>query len=380
MTRAGGHDLDAAALVIDALPAAVALIDRNGTILLANERFGRNLGGGEAPRSLADVVDEPSRLDSMLELWFGSSSPRPATVTVEGQTFRCDGARLGGRDAALVRFVTRTEAVEAFTVTSRAVDLERLERTEQRLRNALEEVKASNAALQASNDELERFASIVSHDLQSPLLVIRGMASMLLDQLDAPDDRELAEAVVRNAEKMQSQISGILEVARAGTGAGPDQPVELADALEEVRALLSSELRADGAVLDVDGTLPAVMLTRSEGVQLLQNLIQNALKFAAGEGPARIEVSARRHDGQVEVTVEDNGPGVPANQRETVFDLFNRGDETHVGTGIGLATCRRIVERRGGRIWIDDSPLGGAAVRFTLPSPPVSAVGDEEGL
>lgn len=378
MNGSEGPAFDAVGLVIEALPAAVALVDPTGTVLLANDRFAGSIGDG-TPQSLADLIDEPSRLRSALELWFGSSAPRPATLNLDGQTFRCDGARLGTHDVALVQFVTRTEAVEAFTATSRAVDLDRLARTEQRLRSALAEIKASNAALRASNEELERFASIVSHDLQSPLLVIRGMASMLLEQLTTSDDRELAEAVVRNAEKMQTQISGILEVARAGTGSAPERPLELMDALEEVRALLASELQADGAVLEVRQDLPAVMLTRSEGVQLLQNLIHNALKFAGGdEGPARIEVSGERLDGHVQVAVEDDGPGVPPERRESVFDLFDRGAQTHVGTGIGLATCRRIVERRGGRIWIDDSHLGGAAVRFTLPA--VSAGSDQQGL
>lgn len=369
MTGAGPLDLTVVELVLEAIPDATALVDRAGSVLATNRRFEREVRTtGRDGDDLVSLADDPDDVTEALTRWFASTAPQPAPITVAGQRYRCDGARLGPHELAVIRFVGRTEAVEAFAATSRAVDLDRLERTKSRLRGALREVQAANAALRASNEELERFASIVSHDLQSPLLVIRGMASMLMDQLEDPEDRELADAVIRNAEKMQIQIRGILQVARAGTDAEPDELLPLGDAVTAVRELLASDLRGDGHVLTVVGELPEVPLTSTEAVQLLQNLIQNALKFADSGDGARIELSARRLDGMVEVSVEDDGPGVAENERDRVFDLFHRADESHDGTGIGLATCRRIVERRGGRIWIEDSDLGGAAVRFTLPS------------
>lgn len=374
-------DLDTVAQVLGALPDAVCVVDREGRIHATNDRFVEKVAEGGSIELLADLVDQTDALRSAMQLWFSSGTSRPTALTVGGHRYRCDGARLSTTAYAIVTFRSHTETVEAFRATSKAVDLDRLERTKRRLRDALRGLEHANEALRASNEELDRFASIISHDLQSPLAIIHGMAQLLAeDDLDDSERQEFVDSIVRNVKKMQQQVAGILEVARAGNTADVESPVPAGEVIEEVRELLSSELDANGSVLTVDDDLPALPLARAEAVQLMQNLIHNAVKFARDdEHSPRVRVSGSSQDGAVVVSVEDNGPGVPTDAREKVFDLFHRLDTSRGGTGIGLATCRRIVQRHGGTIWVEDSRLGGAAFRFSLPAK-ASASRDEQGL
>lgn len=222
-----------------------------------------------------------------------------------------------------------------------------------------------------SNEQLAQFAGQVSHDLRNPLMAVSGFLELATDSPEMANAPHAAKALARAesaAERMAVMITDLLEFARIG-GARPRRaPIELDDLVRSVVEDLDAAIEETGAtvVLDVSRLVEGdATLLRA----LLQNLIANAVKFSAAAGVRPVvEVLAQRVSAGVRVAVEDNGPGVPPDQRERVFDLMERGVVRDVpGIGIGLSTCRRIVEAHGGRIEIDDAASGGASVWFILP-------------
>ena len=240
------------------------------------------------------------------------------------------------------------------------------------------ELRRITGELQRSNERLSDFAAQVSHDLRNPLGALAGFLEIAADSPELARAPQVTAALARaesSVHRMQSMISDLL--AFAGVGGRVDQvPVDLhAQALAVVEDL-SAEVAAWGGSIEVLG-LPTVPGDQTLLRVLLQNVIANALKFSrprtdTGAPAACVRVAAERVSAGWRVTVDDNGPGVPEAERERVFGLLERGDDPATrgvqGWGIGLSTCRRIVEAHGGRIGIDDSPLGGASVWMFLPA------------
>lgn len=232
------------------------------------------------------------------------------------------------------------------------------------------ELRRISRELGESNDQLSRFAGQVSHDLRNPLTALTGFIELAVDSPDIVNAPAAAQALSRAesaAMRMDVMISDLLAYARVG-GASPQRArVDLGTVTASVLEDLHSEIEASGARIVRDVEIDPVgdpTLLRA----VLQNLVANAVKFtvAAGRMP-QIEIRAHAvHEGW-RVTVDDNGPGVPVEDRERVFALMERGTSEADGLGIGLSTCRRVVEMHGGRIGIDDSPLGGARVWMLLP-------------
>ena len=256
---------------------------------------------------------------------------------------------LGKRDLAFVRVLARLLA-------------EHLQRRADEERHAAE--------LAAANAELEAFAQIVAHDLSEPVRTVR----QLVGHLERTDrDAEILEFVRREAERMERLVHGLLELARAG-GEVRFGDVELEDAAAHALSALRGAVEERGARIDV-GPLPRVRGDATQLGQVLQNLIANALVHT-GEAPPHVEVLAERldEDDLVVVSVVDNGPGVAPNDRERIFRPLERGTESAGtrGSGIGLATCAKVVERHGGRLWVEDAPGGGSRFAFTVPASPPS--------
>jgi PAS domain S-box-containing protein len=243
------------------------------------------------------------------------------------------------------------------------------------------EAREAQEALERSNAELQQFAYVASHDLSEPLRMVSSYLHLLRrryhGRLDADAD-EFIDSAVGGARRMRSLIDDLLAYSRAGRGM-ERQRIELdAVAADVLRMLSAAIVEANGHIQLAE--LPAVLGDRLQLEQLLQNLIGNALKFRAG---SRAHVWVRAEPaaaGMVQVAVEDAGIGIPPAQRERVFQMFQRGQdrEAYAGTGIGLAICRKIVERHGGRLWLDEREGGGSVFRFTLPAAPAAATGAGE--
>ena len=236
-------------------------------------------------------------------------------------------------------------------------------------RKTPEELEAEELArrideLSRSNADLEQFAHVAAHDLQGPLRTLTGFSETLLDrrgQLDPADADELLRRIATGGRRMSEMLDGVLEYSRV---AGPElvrEEVDLGAVLAEVRESLAAELGERGTRI-VAGSLPTVSGDRVQLRQLLQNLLSNASRFGK-----TVEVGAAREGDYWELHVRDDGPGIPADDAERIFEMFERLDARDDGSGLGLALCRKIVERHGGRIWLADSGSG-ADFRFSLPA------------
>jgi PAS domain S-box-containing protein len=223
--------------------------------------------------------------------------------------------------------------------------------------------------LARSNDELEQFAYTASHDLSEPLRVISGFARLLERRAPPKQDEDAqryTEAIITGTDRMQAMVDGLLEYARTGRAQLKRDPVDcgrvVQDAVTALRPLIAE---THGEV--VAGPLPTVPGEETLLGRLFQNLITNGLKYANGEHP-RVEVYGEQLNGEWLFAVRDNGKGIDPDQGDKLFDLFRRGDVEKPGAGMGLAICKQVVEKHGGRIWVDPAPDGGAVFRFTLPA------------
>jgi PAS domain S-box-containing protein len=233
-----------------------------------------------------------------------------------------------------------------------------------------DELAMINAELARSNAELEQFAYVATHDLQEPLRAVASCVQLLQkryqDQLDAQADEFIAHAV-DGTKRMQTLINDLLAYSRISTHAQVFASTNCESVLHEALANLMVAIAESGAVVTRD-TLPTLSGDATQLTQLFQNLIGNALKFR-GERPPKIHVGATLEDGEWRFSVADNGIGMEPQYFERVFLVFQRlhTRREYQGTGIGLAICKKVVERHRGRIWIESSPGQGATFCFTIP-------------
>jgi light-regulated signal transduction histidine kinase (bacteriophytochrome) len=237
-------------------------------------------------------------------------------------------------------------------------------------RQALAALEFQAAELARSNAELEQFAYVASHDLQEPLRMVTSYLQLLEKRFPEhvePDVREFIGYAVDGASRMKQLIEDLLSYSRAGRAAAAAAPTDSGRALDKAIANLALSIREIEAEV-THGEMPQVFAESSELTQVFQNLIGNSLKFR-GSGPPRVRVEAERRGGEWQFSVRDNGIGIPTEFRERIFVVFQRlhGPRKYPGTGIGLALCKKIVERNGGRIWVDSQPGKGASFYFTLP-------------
>lgn len=224
--------------------------------------------------------------------------------------------------------------------------------------------------LARSNAELEQMAYVASHDLQEPLRMVTSYLQLLEQryggQLDA-DAHDFIEFAVDGAKRMQALIDDLLSYSRVGTKAKPLQPTDCEAVMKTALQSLRMAIDESGAKIQCAG-LPRVLGDAAQLAQLFQNLIANAIKFR-GEAVPRIDIRAEREDGFWRFEVRDNGIGIAPDYFERIFVMFQRlhNRSKYPGTGIGLAICKKIVERHGGRIWVDSAPGQGAVFKFTLP-------------
>jgi light-regulated signal transduction histidine kinase (bacteriophytochrome) len=236
-------------------------------------------------------------------------------------------------------------------------------------KRAEKEIMRYSEELKRSNYELQQFAYVASHDLQEPLRMISSYLQLIerryKSKLDQDAD-EFIEYAVDGAKRLQNLINGLLEYSRVETSGKSFEPVDCEKVFGDTLANLKVAIEESSAVITHD-PLPTVMADRSQILQLLQNLIGNAIKFRSQEVP-RIHVTAGRKDDELTFAVKDNGIGIEEQYKDRIFDLFQRlHSRGYSGTGIGLSVCKRIVERHGGKIWLESSVGKGSTFYFTIP-------------
>ncbi len=279
---------------------------------------------------------------------------------------------------AVTQWQSLTRELEA-RVTQRTADLAdskaRLEAQTLEQERTIEELVQTSRRLEASNRELEEFASVASHDLQEPLRKIRTFSDRLLQRHAAgldPEGRDYLNRSARAAERMTQLIEDLLTYSRLTTRAQPHLPVDLAKIAADVISDLEGRIAESQAIIDLK-PLPTIEADKAQMRQLLQNLVANALKFVApGEVP-QVQISGAIEPGPLgavcRLVVADRGIGIEEHHREKIFDMFKRlhGRDVYEGTGIGLAVCRKIAERHNGEIHVFANPGGGSRFEVTLP-------------
>ncbi|MGZ4782960.1 MAG: ATP-binding protein [Oryzihumus sp.] len=267
------------------------------------------------------------------------------------------------------RHLTPAQAGAVDALARQIVDVLELRRRTTLLEQSLEELTLARAELSRSNDQLAAFAGQVSHDLRNPLTEVMGYVQELADLPSVAEDPEgswLVERAGQSAARMYAQMTELLDYGHVGGRLGSEE-VDLGRLAYLVRDDLGDLIRAGGAEIVIH-TLPVVRGDENQLRSVLQNLISNALKFTLPGVPAHVTVSAWRGATGMRVEVADRGVGVPVGQAAGVFTLFERTGQLDVeGHGIGLATCRRVIEAHGGRIGLESRDGGGTVAWFELP-------------
>ena len=226
------------------------------------------------------------------------------------------------------------------------------------------------ADLECKNEELEQFNYVVSHDLKSPLITIKGFAGLMGKALQAGKvDRLQSDInrIVSAAEKMQQLLDNLLELSRAGRKSGNFERVSLSEMAHEAADMLDAQITERGARIEIDPQMPPARGDRCRLQQVMQNLIENAVKFMGDQEDPIVSVGFQEKDGRTVYHVRDNGIGIDSSFHDKVFGLFDQFDQEAEGTGIGLALVKRVVEAHGGQIWIESEGVGkGASFSFTL--------------
>jgi signal transduction histidine kinase len=391
---------------LSALPEPAVVVQGDGTIVAANDRFARLVGSGSdvlRGRSIISLIDNPGDsywrflrscssstevTPGAFDLLIPGAEPRhiqcectliqPRTETAEALVLQ----RFKISNEAGSRFALLTEKVKELEdeVHRRIVAEQELLKLKEDLEILVEErtsaLSASNEELARSNRSLEEFAFVASHDLQEPLRKISNFGSLLLgpDSDVTPEERRLfLGRIMDSADRMRHLINNLLEFSRVSSREQKFTDVELPEVIGSVLADLESQVEETGATVEVS-ELPMIEGDRYQLHRLMQNLISNALKYHRPGVPPLVRISSR-HDaatevpGSIAIQVEDNGIGFEEGAQDRIFTIFNRlhSRTEYEGTGIGLAICKKVVERHGGVITATSRLGGGSTFIITLP-------------
>ena len=346
----------------NAMPQLAWIAKADGYIFWYNQRWYEYTG--TTPAQMEgwgwQSVHDPELLPHVMSKWTESIAT--------GQPFEMEFP-LRAADGKFHTFLTRGQPLKDVSGQvgqwlGTSTDIELLKQTE-------EKIKRTITDLERSNQELEHFAYVASHDLQEPLRMVASYTQLLEQHFSGQLDdkaRKYIHYAVDGAVRMQTLINDLLAYSRVGRRGKPPEPIDAHAVLGEAIRNLATAIEESHAVV-TNHDLPTVWADASQLVLVFQNLLANAIKFRRAELP-RIHVSARREGDAWLFAVKDNGIGIEAQYAERVFVIFQRlhTRAEYPGTGIGLAICKRIVERHGGRIWFKSSPGNGTTFFFTIPA------------
>ena len=350
--------------LLEAAPDAIVVVNPAGKIVLFNVQAEKQFGyirdelvGQEVTNIIPEGFAERLIAD-------GNRSASEALTQQIGAGIELSGRRKDGTEFPIEIMLSPLESTDGVLVTAAIRDITERRRSEEHLVKTVWELKRSN-------DELQQFAYVSSHDLQEPLRMVSSYTQLLAKRykgrLDSDADEFIAFAV-DGCNRMQGLIQDLLAYSRAGTSERELRKVPSESALRKALTNLRIMIKQSGAVVTHDA-LPTVRADETQLTQVFQNLVGNAIKYRRAEDP-RVHVSAARNGGnEWTFSVGDNGLGIDPQYFERIFVLFQRlhGRDEFEGTGIGLAICKKIVERQGGRIWVESQPEKGSTFYFALP-------------
>jgi PAS domain S-box-containing protein len=345
-------------LLVEHSKDAFYLHRRNGKLIDANKHACEILGYTLEELLTLSIqdIDQEINLDKHLERW--EQMVPGAPITLEGIHRRKDGTTFPV-EVRLVWFESGGEQLMLGLVR----DITDRKLMEKALRERTE-------SLERSNKELEQFAYVASHDLQEPLRMVASYTQLLSKRykgkLDSDADEFISYAV-DGANRMQMLINDLLEYSRVGTRGKEFVKTEFDAVLEKTLRDLKKAVEESSAKVIID-PLPSLMVDGGQIGQLFQNLISNAIKFR-GNIPPQIHISSEKNEDKWIFSVSDNGIGIAPEYSTRIFEIFQRlhSKEEYPGSGIGLAICKKIVERHGGNIWIKSMPTKGTTFYFTIP-------------
>jgi PAS domain S-box-containing protein len=340
----------------------ILLLDRTGHVMSWNAGAGR-MKGYEAEEIIGQHFSRFYPADAIARGWPDYElkvAQEQGRFEDEGWRVRKDGTRFWA-NVVITPWRTRSGQVQGYLKITR--DLTSRKQAEEQLADLAQR-------LQRSNNELEQFASVAAHDLQEPLRKIEAFSQRLQTKAQALDEQsaDYLQRIVRSVGRMRDLINDLLMFSRVSSKAKPFVPVSL----DEIARAVVSDL--EGRIQQTDGRvelqeLPSLEADPMQIRQLLTNLIGNALKFRRAEEPPLVRVAANENESMVTLTVSDNGIGFEETYLDRIFEVFQRlhGRQEYEGTGMGLAICRKIVERHGGTITAKSEPGNGSTFIVTLP-------------
>jgi len=377
--------------LLEAAPDAMVVVNQTGEIVLLNVQAEKQFGYRRDEllgQRMKNIIPEGFAERLVAD---ASRSVADALAQQIGMGIELSGRRKDGSEFPIEIMLSPLESAEGILVTAAIRNISARKKSERdntqlenqatvmrsahdelelRVSERTKELAFANQILEQSNLELKQFAYIASHDLQSPLRSISGFVQLLKMEYEDKLSEEAVDWIRRTVQsigQMQTLIRDLLSYSRVDARSVPFTQIPFLDIVNDALTLLESSIRDSGGRVTWD-QLPVIMGDRSQLVQLIQNLIGNGLTYR-GDKPPHIHLSAERSGKEWVFSVCDNGIGINPKHYGQIFEIFKRlhDQKDYPGTGIGLAVCRRVVIRHGGRIWVQSEPGHGSTFFFTIP-------------
>jgi PAS domain S-box-containing protein len=350
-------------MIFDNASDAIVYMNSDGMVVDVNSRIEDFTGYSRDELVMTDLAKldlfAPGELERMVQLF---------TEALEGKVTELLEVQLRHKDGHVVTLEVSTRPVEKIGEADGGFLT--IVRDVSERKSAEESLARYAAELARSNTDLEQFAYVASHDLQEPLRMVQSYVQLLARRYKGKLDSDADDFIyyaVDGVTRMHELIEGLLAYSRVSTRGKEFEAIECEVVLDRVLANLQIAVEDSGAVVTHD-PLPRVIADELQLTQVFQNLIANAIKFRGEESP-RVHVSAEEREKEWVFSVRDNGIGFEPEHAERIFVIFQRlhCEEEYAGTGIGLALCRKIVERHGGHIWVESQPEAGSTFYFSIP-------------